>query len=219
MIKGIIFDMDGVLVDNAEIHIEAFEIYCKRFNTTLDVDVLMPLFGMGNDEIMPRLFSPEIMQGRDPIEMGQEKEAIYREIFEQKIEPTQGLVAFIDKLRAAGIKTAVGSSGTKLNVDFVLEKCHIENKFDAVVNGDMVTACKPAPDIYKKACQLLSLKPSECLVFEDARQGIVAARAAGCNVIGLSTTFSEAMVKSWEPDKVIADFDFIDLKTISRLYE
>lgn len=219
MIKGVIFDMDGVLVDNADIHVEAFDIYCKSLNTELDVSVLMPLFGMGNDEIMPRIFPPEIMEGRDPIAMGIEKEAIYRGIFAEKVAPTRGLTSFLNDLRSAGIKTAVGSSGTKLNVDFVLDKCGISDKFDAVVNGEMVSRCKPAPDIYLLACKLLGLEPSECLVFEDAHQGIIAARTAGCNAIGLSTTFSRPEVLSWDPDMVISDFEHINLRVIEDLYK
>ncbi|MFI3330456.1 MAG: HAD family phosphatase [Rikenellaceae bacterium] len=214
MIKGVIFDMDGVLVDNAKIHIEAFDIFCSKYGTQLDLELLLSMFGMGNDEIMPAILPKHILESHDINSLGNEKEAIYRDIFESKIAPTPGLVDFLNNLRAAGIKTAVGSSGTELNVNFVLEKCNIKDKFDVVINGDMVENRKPKPDIYIRACQELKLDARECLVYEDAHQGIIAARDAGCNVIGLSTTFADNLVRSWKPDNVIKDFTVTSVKDI-----
>lgn len=219
MIKGVIFDMDGVLVDNAHIHIEAFEIYCNRLGVKLNMEALMGGFGMGNDDIMPLLFSEEMLRDRDIDEMGAEKEAIYREIFEERIEPTRGLVDFLHAIRAQGYKTAVGSSGSTENVEFVLRKCGIDGLFDAVVNGDMVERRKPWPDIYQMASKLIGLDPSECVVIEDAEPGVEAARAAGTAVIGLATTFPSQRLGGWNCDLIAPDFAELGVDTLKQLSE
>lgn len=113
----------------------------------------------------------EVIREKGTAALGDEKEAIYREIYAPEIEPMPGLVALLDKLRDAGIRCAVGSSGCRANVDFVLEKCDIESFFDAKINGDMVTRCKPDPEIYLTAAAALGLAPAECVVFEDAKAG------------------------------------------------
>ena len=120
----------------------------------------------------------EVIREKGLAALGDEKEAVYREIYAPEIEPMPGLVALLGKLRDAGIRCAVGSSGCRANVDFVLEKCDIESFFDAKINGDMVTRCKPDPEIYLTAAAALGLAPAECVVFEDAKAGIESARRA-----------------------------------------
>ena len=108
--------------------------------------------------------------------LAEEKESIYREIYAPEIVPMPGLTDLLQRLRDAGIRCAVGSSGYKPNVDFVLEKCRIEPYFDARISGDMVSRCKPDPEIYLTAAAALGLTAAECVVFEDAPAGIEAAR-------------------------------------------
>ncbi len=217
MIKGVIFDMDGVLVDNRDIHIEAFEIFCRRYGCILDREKLMGMFGHGNEEIMPLLMPEEVVHVKGIEELGREKEEIYREIFRDRIEPTRGLVAFLAELRRRGYLTAVGSSGNKANVDFVLEKCGIAGCFDAVVNGQMVTRCKPDPEIYLLAASLLGVSPSQCLVIEDAPAGISAARSAGMHVAVLATTFERSFFDGTPKDIIADDFTGITVDAVAAL--
>ena len=151
MIKGAIFDMDGTLVANSPVHIRAFEIFCDRYGVRGWKEKLGGAFGRGNDDIMRLIMPEEVIREKGTAALGDEKEAIYREIYAPEIEPMPGLVALLGKLRDAGIRCAVGSSGCRANVDFVLEKCDIESFFDAKINGDMVTRCKPDPEIYLTA--------------------------------------------------------------------
>lgn len=213
MIKGVIFDMDGVLTDNRDIHIEAFVRFCHRHGMNIDTKDLMPLFGMGNREIMTAVFKKDFDE-RQIEELSHEKEQIYREIFAEKIKPTTGLPALLAGLRAEGIKMAVGSSGMRLNVDFVLDKCGIREYFDAIADGDMVKNAKPDPEVFQLAARLLGLDNSECLVFEDSFAGIAAARAAGSPVIALATTFPRE--KHSDYDMIIDDFTQIDASTIKN---
>ena len=144
MIKGAIFDMDGTLVANSPVHIRAFEIFCDRYGVRGWKEKLGQAFGMGNDDIMRLIMPEEVIREKGLAALGDEKEAVYREIYAPEIEPMPGLVALLGKLRDAGIRCAVGSSGCRANVDFVLEKCDIESFFDAKINGDMVTRGGPA---------------------------------------------------------------------------
>ena len=205
--QGAIFDMDGVLVDNAAYHIQAFEIFCERYGVTDWREKLNSAFGMGNDDIM-RLIMPEKAIREKGIKgLSDEKEAIYREIYRPAIKPVAGLVDLLEMLRKAGIRCAVGSSGCKDNVDFVLDRCGIRSYFDVQVNGDMVTRCKPDPEIYRTAAEKLGIDPACCTVFEDAKAGIQAARNAGIGqVAALATTLAREELLQTQADRIVCDF-------------
>ena len=164
MIQGAIFDMDGVLVNNTPVHIRAFEIFCDRYGVRDWQSKLGNAYGMGNDDIMRLILPEELIRTRGLAALADEKEAIYREIYAPEIQPTPGLVETLGQLRAAGIRCAVGSSGCRANVDFVLDACRIGDFFEARICGDMVTRCKPDPEIYQTAAAALGLDPAACLV-------------------------------------------------------
>ena len=189
MKKAALFDMDGTLVDNTLAHMRAFEIFCARYGVTGWKEKLSQAFGMGNDDIMRLIMPAELIRERGLASLAEEKEAIYREIYAPEIRPVEGLVPLLESLRAAGVRCAVGSSGCRANVDFVLEKCRIGEFFDARISGDRVTRCKPDPEIYLTAAAALGMAPAECVVFEDAKAGIESARRAGVGcVVALATT-------------------------------
>lgn len=207
MKRAVIFDMDGVLVDNRDVHIESFKVFCERNNHPFSLEKLMSMFGMNNREIMPQLL-PELTAERGIERMSDEKEAIYREIYSATIQPVAGLVDFIKELKHAGFLIAVGSSGNNDNVNFVLERCGIAQYFDAIANGDMITKGKPDPEVFLLAAELLKVEPQDCVVIEDSFAGIEAARRAGMKVIALATT---------SPRDAHSDYDFIadDFTTIN----
>jgi len=217
MIRGAIFDMDGTLVDNSAAHIRAFEIFCARYGVDDWRGKLAQAFGMGNDDIMRRIMPAEVIREKGLAALGDEKEAVYREIYAPVIRPVEGLPGLLERLRTAGIRCAVGSSGCRANVDFVLEKCGIGKYFDVLVSGDRVTHCKPDPEIYLTAVAALELEPAACVVFEDAKAGIEAARRAGAGrIVALATTLPhEVLAAETAADTVIDTFaDIVDIKTI-----
>lgn len=211
MIKGVLFDMDGVLVDNTPVHIRAFDLFCRRYGVTDWQEKLGAAYGMGNDDIMRLIMPAEVIREKGFTALGEEKEAIYREIYAPQIEPLAGLTELLKELKVRGIRCAVGSSGCRANVDFVLERCGIGEFFDARVNGDMVSHCKPDPEIYLTAAAKLGLPASECLVFEDAKAGIRAAESAGAGrIVALATTLPvEAFADEQTIDALIPDFRWI----------
>lgn len=217
MKKAALFDMDGTLVDNTLAHMRAFEIFCARYGVTGWKEKLSQAFGMGNDDIMRLIMPAELIRERSLASLAEEKEAIYREIYAPEIRPVKGLVPLLESLRAAGVRCAVGSSGCRANVDFVLEKCRIGEFFDARISGDRVTRCKPDPEIYLTAAAALGMAPAECVVFEDAKAGIESARRAGVGrVVALATTLPREVLER-ETDADVIGETFADLPGLDRL--
>lgn len=217
MKKAALFDMDGTLVDNTLAHIHAFEIFCARYGVTGWKEKLSQAFGMGNDDIMRLIMPAELLRERGLASLAEEKEAIYREIYAPEIHPVEGLVPLLESLRAAGVRCAVGSSGCRANVDFVLEKCRIGEFFDARISGDRVTRCKPDPEIYLTAAAALGVAPADCVVFEDAKAGIESARRAGVGrVVALATTLPREVLER-ETDADVIGTTFADLPGLDRL--
>lgn len=214
MKKAVIFDMDGVLVDNRDIHIEAFEVLCNKHGLNFDREKILRSFGQLNEQIFEALLGKGALSPEKIEEYGIEKEEICREIFAKKIKPTNGLTELLKGLKRRGVKIAVGSSGPLKNVQFVLDRCGIAEYFDAIANGDMVSKGKPDPEVFLLAAKLLGEEPEDCLVFEDAFVGIEAARRAGMNVVALATTFPKEILSGY--DMVISDFTEIDESIVDK---
>lgn len=207
--------MDGVLVDNSAIHCRAFDIMTKRYGVAFDTSNMSYYFGRGNEEILRGVLPAEIVDRVGVPALAAEKEAIYREIYAPSIRPVDGLVELLTALKAAAIPCAVGSSGPTENVEFVLSHCHIAEFFNARVDSSRVTRCKPDPEIFLTAAADLGCKPADCLVFEDAVAGIMAARSAGMKVVALTTSFPKAEIEAKvSPDLIVKDFREL---TVGRL--
>lgn len=219
MLKGVLFDMDGVLVNNLEIHRQAFAEFFRRYGVERTFDELSRVFGKGNDDIMGELMPADVVERVGIRQLGYEKEAIYREIYAPIITPQPGLLAFLAECEREGLRSAVGSSGYKANVDFVLDKCNIRRYFEATVAGDEVTRCKPDPEIYLTAAAKLGLDACECVVFEDAEAGIEAAKRAGMKVVALATTFDREFLATTDADMIIGDFRDISVEQLRTLVE
>lgn len=210
--------MDGVLVDNMRIHAEAFDVFYERHGITDRKDVRKELSGLGNDEIMQCLFTPERLAELGGWQaLSDEKEAIYRELYAPRIRPAAGLLDFLEALRRSGIVCAVGSSADMRNIRFVFEKCGLASYFQAVVSSEQVTRCKPDPEIYLKAAEALRLRPDECVVFEDARAGIEAGRRAGMKVVALATTLPREELERTTAALVIDDFTQMSVERLRSL--
>ena len=210
--------MDGVLVDNMRIHARAYDIFYERHGVGNRQNVLKELSGLGNDEIMQRLFTPERLAELGGWQaLSEEKEAIYRELYEPLIRPTAGLLDFLEALRREGIACAVGSSAEMRNIRFVFEKCGIESYFQTVVSSEQVTRCKPDPEIYLTAAAALGVAPADCVIFEDAKAGLEAARRAGAGrIVALTTTLPRAVLERETPADMIVN-NFAELTDLGAL--
>lgn len=192
-----IFDMDGVIVDNAEYHYHAWEEFCTRKGYNYQRADSRYWFGNTNREILEKIMdrkpSPEEIR-----ELGEEKEAIYRELVAPDLRPVEGLEALLQAMNTSGFSVAMATSAPTENVDFVLGQLGIRQYFDPIVDASGVENGKPSPEIYLKAARLVGREPANCLVFEDAIAGIRSARNAGMKVVGLITTLEEEELKDTE---------------------
>jgi beta-phosphoglucomutase family hydrolase len=214
--QAVIFDMDGVIVDTNPTHHTAWHEYFARYDKPLtDADFLTYVSGKHNSQIVRHLFADKPLTDNEIQQLGDEKEALFRQLYEGIITPVPGIPAFLKALKEAGIKTAVGTSAPVENLDFVLDRLQLRQYFDVLLHERSITHPKPDPEVYQKAMSMLSVTPDESVIFEDSMTGIQAAKASGAYVVGVATTQSPDELRPFVND-VIRDFTEM---TIARLQE
>ncbi len=206
--RAVILDLDGTIVDNMPVHVEAFAIFARRHGlAALTMDDRKRLDGRRNSEIFPDLFGRPLTDDEQQ-RFSAEKEALYRERSAGRLVPLNGLVALLDRLDAHGIPTAIATSAPPLNVTHTLAELGLASRFACVVRGDQVPRGKPFPDVFLAAAERLGEDPRECVAFEDAPIGIAAARAAGMKTVAVATSFTPDVFLAPEvgADWVVDDF-------------
>jgi beta-phosphoglucomutase len=188
---GVIFDLDGVLVDTGWAHKQSWYDLAEKEGFTMTDEFFYNTFGMQNYQIIPMLLGRNTAS--DEVGwLSEWKEQRYREIIAEKLAPSEGAKSLLIDLKNKGFLLAVGSSAPPANLELVLERTGLKDYFDAYVTGQDVTNGKPAPDTFLKAAEKLSLNPKRCVVVEDAVQGVEAGKAAGMPVVAVTTTRSRA---------------------------
>jgi beta-phosphoglucomutase len=192
--KGVIFDLDGVLIDTAPFHKQAWYDFAQKQGFEISGEIFYSTFGMQNYQIMPILAGRDLPP--DEIErLSEWKEKRYRELVAGKMTLLAGARTLIDDLKDKGFLLAIGTSTPRVNVSLVLEQIPTLNYFDAFVTGEDVSKGKPHPDTFLKAAEKLSLAANRCVVVEDAVQGVQAGKAAGMAVVAVTTTRSREDLK------------------------
>lgn len=212
---GALFDMDGVIVDNAEYHVLAFEEWCREKGTPFDREYFdRNLFGKQNRDIFKHFlgfeYSPEQLAIED-----ERKEVLYRRVYGEHLRPVDGLIELLHGLKSNGFGIAVATSGPPENVDFVLGGIGAGELFDAVVTNRDATKGKPDPQVSLLAADRLGLDPSGCVVFEDSCAGAQAAISAGAALIGVSTGHPHLAGSAL----MIRDFTEIEADAVRRVIE
>jgi len=198
---GVIFDMDGVLVESYRPHFESWRITAREYGKDMTEAQFARGFGRTSREIIRDLWG-EVPEAKI-LEFDRRKEAVYRELIREKIPAVPGVFELVSALATDGFKLAVGSSGPIENVDLVLDGLGLRKYFSAVVSARDVTKGKPDPEVFLTAAKKLGLAPNRCVVIEDAVPGIQAAHNAGMKVIALTT--SHPKDKLVEADLIAAD--------------
>jgi beta-phosphoglucomutase len=207
--KGIIFDLDGTMVDNMMVHHRAWQSKLKTLGLDLHLDEVMEKVHGVNEEILERLFG-DLYTLEERKQHSFEKEEEYRRIFKSELKLIEGLPQFLITLQERGVPLAIGSAAPPENVDFVLDNLNIRHFFKVILHARSVARGKPDPEIYQKAAAGLNLSPEECLIFEDSPVGAEAARRAGSKVVIVTTTHAAPeFAKFTNVIKFISDYNLI----------
>lgn len=189
MIKAVVFDLDGVIVDTARYHYLAWKRLADELGikfTETDNERLKGVSRIRSMEILMELGGITLSQ-HEKERLANKKNAWFVDYVERMLpeEIYPGVAALITTFKQHGMRIALASSSK--NAKTVLQLLHIEHLFEVVVDGTMVVHSKPDPEIFILAAKRLGVEPKECLVFEDAEAGVEAALAAGMHCIGIGS--------------------------------
>lgn len=196
---GVIFDMDGVLINSYHAHFISWKRMLERYGLSITEKQFSSTFGQTNKDILSKLF-PFIDKKKYPI-LAEEKEEIFRQVIKDDFPEMDGASGLVKTIYRAGGLLGIGSSGPLKNIKTVLQLLKAEKYFKAVVSGSDIIHGKPHPEVFLKTTQRLGLPPSMCVVIEDAPSGVTAAKRAGCAVVGLIGTVSKESLN--EADMVV----------------
>lgn len=214
MLRAVIFDWDGVVVDSSAHHERSWEILAAQRGLPLPAGHFKRGFGKKNNVIIP-----DLGWATDPGEvdaLAHEKEEIYRDLVRQHgIKPLPGVRALLSALQAANIPCAIGSSTERANLDCLLDLMELRHFFGVIVSGEEVVHGKPDPSIFLLAAERLGCTPADCVVIEDALVGIEAARRAGIPVLAVATTEPANALSC--ADRVVPDLSAVNPALLASL--
>ena len=209
--------MDGTLVDNLAYHFMAFDAYAEREGFALLEPVSLKINGMHSNDIFPLLLGNEVVAQYGLDRLNREKEEVYRDMYRPKIAPIAGVVELLKEAKKAGVKCAIGSSGCRENVEMIIEGLGIADLIDGSISGSDVTHGKPHPEIFTKAHELLGLKAEECIVVEDAVNGILAGIATGCKCLAVTTTATAEVLTEAGASLCVEDYSTVTIEQLNEL--
>lgn len=211
-----LFDWDGVIIDSSSHHEESWERLGREVGKPLPEGHFKRSFGRKNEMIIPEILDWTHDQA-EIHRLSLRKEALYREVVaERGVEALPGVRTWLERLHAAGIPCAIGSSTHRENIQLSLGLIGLGEFFAAAVTSEDVTQGKPHPDVFLKAAARLSVDPTRCVVFEDAHVGIAAARAGGMKVVGVATTHpAEELTQA---DVVVHRLDELEVADLTKLF-
>ena len=209
-IQAVLFDMDGVLVDSEFLHIKAEKLTLAPYGIELSKEEINNFMGMGVKMMLRSLIEKYSL----PIT----EETLFRiheknlsDSFREELEIMPGAIEIINDLKNRKIKLALASSSSLYLINLVLKIIHLESVFDVVISGEEVINGKPFPDIFRKTAELLNIQLDRCVVIEDSKNGVTAAKSAGMICIGFRSPNSK------NQDISQADYIVDDLTKIKEL--
>ncbi|MGB3848799.1 MAG: HAD family phosphatase [Tunicatimonas sp.] len=213
---AVIFDMDGVIVDNHRYHLQSWLSFFEQHDIRMtEEEYKAQVNGRVMHTILPQLLgrslSPEEIR-----RFGDQKEEAYRDAYRDHIRPTPGLVAFLEELRQQNVPRAIATSAPPANVTFTLDHTKLRPYFPVIVDDTMVTQGKPDPEVYLLSAAQLNMPPERCIVFEDAILGIQAGKNAGMYVVGVATTHTREELKDTEADYVVDNFEGLTVEKLLK---
>lgn len=211
--RGVIFDMDGTLIETTQADYHAWKKVFEDHGQELSFDDYFPLIGMKSEVVVNTRLH---LEGEEAKKALLKKADYFRDIIESHgIQTVPYATRLLKKLKQHNLKLALATSSRSQKMNYVLKLTELLQYFDVIVTGDEVTRSKPAPDVFIKAVEKLNLPVSQCVVIEDAASGVKAAKNAGLKCIAITTTHSADLLH--EADLVISSFEELDLDKLSTL--
>ena len=197
MMRGVILDMDGVLCDSEPFICEAaVRMFADRHGVTVRPEDFLPFVGAGENRYLGGVAEQHGVR----LDLEPDKKYTYDtylRIIRGRLKPLPGVLTFVPECRRRGLKVAVATSADYVKLEGNLREIGLPMEtFDALVNGLEVVHKKPDPEIFRLAAQRLTFAPADCVVVEDAPNGIRAAKAAGSRCLGLTTSFDAATLRA-----------------------
>ncbi|MAH17550.1 MAG: hypothetical protein CL960_03530 [Euryarchaeota archaeon] len=186
--RGVIFDLDGVIVDSSAFHFGAWQRWARESGIAEKVDEgwFREHHGQRNDAIITATLGP--LPAAELEAHATRKERHYCKLARGRLAPLPGIASLVAALRRDGWRLAIGTSTPRENLELVLAEMPFSDAFAAAACGDEVPHGKPAPDVFLRAAELLGLPPERCVVVEDAPDGVAAAHAGGFACLAVATT-------------------------------
>jgi len=214
MLKAVLWDMDGTLVDSERLHWLAWKEVMDAEGVAIAYQQFRETFGQRNDTIIPLFLGSDAAAGT-VARISDAKEAAYRRLVrESGIAAIDGAVEWVKCLHAARWCQAIASAAPRANIEVILDVLDLQNCFEASVAAEDVERGKPDPQVFRLAAERLRVPPSRSIVVEDGRAGVEAARRAGMRCIGLSREGGELAA-----DLVVRSFKELAEDAFDKLLE
>jgi beta-phosphoglucomutase len=216
--RAVIWDVDGTLVDTAELHFRAWVDLARDLHKPFTRADFAATFGRRNPEIIRQLFGTHYTE-QEIADLGDRKEDLYRDSARPGVELLPGVRGLLEGLAADGFKQAVGSSAPRRNLELILQLTRTERYFDAVVSMEDTQRGKPDPQVFQVAAERLGVPPSRCVVVEDAVAGVQAARAGGMKCIAVTFVghHPEASLRQAGADLVVRNLEEVSVQAVRSL--
>ncbi|QKG53984.1 HAD family hydrolase [Hymenobacter sp. BRD67] len=204
-LHALIFDMDGVLIDNTPVQARAFQLLFRDQSVQVDAtQLLRRLNGAPASEILKEAFAERPQTAKQLEALASQREFLYRTLYWDDRRALPGLVDFLEAARAAGLKIGLGTGSGQETISYILDDLNLRRFFDVVITKDDVDKGKPHADTYSVTAQKLGVKPEHCVVFEDALLGEQAAYRAHMHCVAVASTLPGRDFQA--PLLVIRDF-------------
>jgi beta-phosphoglucomutase len=216
--KAALWDMDGTMVDTAELHFQAWETVCREHGRDFTRADFAATFGRRNPEIIHTLFG-ERFNDEQSAALADRKEEVYRAAASAGVVLLPGARTLLDNLHRAGFVQAIGSSAPRANLELILRLTGVARFFDAVIGSEDTQRGKPDPQVFLVAAERLGVPPARCVVFEDAVAGVQAARAGGMK--GVAVRFvghhAESALRQAGADLVVESLEQVSARIVEDL--
>jgi beta-phosphoglucomutase len=217
---AVLWDVDGTLVDTAELHFQAWVKLASEIDKPFTRADFAGTFGWRNPEIIPKLFgshyTPEQIE-----QFGHRKESLYRSEAEKGVALLPGVPALLEAILQAGGMQAIGSSAPRSNIELLLRMTRTAAHFQAIIAMEDTRRGKPDPEVFLLGAQALGVPPERCIVFEDAPVGIQAAKAGGMHAVGI--TFIQhhpaESLHAAGADLVVPNLEKVNVKRLMEFFD